>query len=103
MTAPVVAPTPQTGSNPQSVKVTITEDTVNGTEYVILERLTNTTGGVSWREFARETGRSADSALKTSLEGNEDGGTFIAIPARSWKPVKVTPETVTTLKLEEAK
>lgn len=82
-----------------SVKVVETAvETV--TEYVILER--DDPDGV-WSEFARETARSADAAIKVALAGNTDGGTFVAVTVRSWKPVKVTPQTVTTLKLEEAK
>lgn len=72
-----------------------------GTEYVILERMDGRPD--AWREFARETARSAETAIKQALEGNTDGGTFVAVSARSFKPITVTPLTVTTLKLEEAK
>jgi len=36
-------------------------------------------------------------------ERSEQAGEYIAIPLRSWKSYTVTPQTVTTLKLEEAK
>lgn len=96
MTTPTA---PVTSSGTAPVKATVTETA--GTEYVILERAGN--GSKEWAEFARETARSAEAAIKAALEGNTDGGTFIAVSARSFKPYTVTPQTVTTLKLEEAK
>lgn len=71
-------------------------------EYVILEREAVPTDQ-GWREFARETAHSAETAIRNALEGNTDGGTFVAIPARSWRPITVRALTVTTLKLEEVK
>ncbi len=96
-TAPTAEPgTPSAGTH--SAKVTIT---VVGTDYVILELLPGPDN--TWAEFARETARTDHAAIKQALEGNTDGGTYVAIPARSFKPVKVTPHTSTVLKLEEAK
>jgi hypothetical protein len=95
----------QSGTSGGSVKVTVTESP--GTEYVILERIAGQDASsaifTGWSEFARETARSAEAAIKQALEGNAGGGTYVAISARSFKPFTVTPQTVTTLKLEEAK
>jgi hypothetical protein len=62
------------------------------------------------RSIGRFTARSAEAAIRYAEKAQtfiaqQDGEavTFVAIPARSWKPIKVTPQTVTTLKLEEAK
>lgn len=46
---------------------------------------------------------SADAAVRAALVGQEKGrsDTFVAVPARSWNPVKVTTETKTVLKLED--
>jgi len=93
----------QTGVSAPVIKPTITQDTANGTEYVI----------VTFNEDSDEWAEHGDHVKATSPAGairkhlgnfpGHPGGTYIAIPARSWKPVKVTPQTVTTLKLEEAK
>jgi hypothetical protein len=71
------------------------------TEYVVLELIVGASEG--WSGFARESARDGNAAIKAALEGNTDGGTFVAIPARSWKPVKVTPKVETTLVLEDVK
>ena len=89
--------TPQTAvasAGTAPVKATVSE----GTEYVILER-----SGTTWSQVANVTARTAVLAIREAIAGDMSGGTFVAIPERSWKPVMVTPETVTTLKLEEAK
>jgi hypothetical protein len=49
---------------------------------------------------------SAESALRGAVKLIADGdgeerGTYVAVPARSWKPVTVTTETRTFLKLEQ--
>lgn len=65
------------------------------TEYVVLVRGPE----ASWTDSATVKARSAEQAIRSV--GKE--GTFVAIPARSWKPVTVKAETTTVLKLEEAK
>lgn len=77
----------------------------NGTEYVVL-RLNppaTPTDETTWTVWDEEVqARSAETALRKAIGKDGDGGTFVAVPARSWRPVKVKAETVTTLKLEEA-
>lgn len=91
MTAPA-APAPSTAP-PESA----------GTDYVILAK-----DGATWKQHRTVTARSADQAIRDHLKTaggtpvNADG-TYLAIPSRSFKPVTVKTETVTTLKLEEAK
>lgn len=52
--------------------------------------------------------RSAEAAVRTYVEGMKadklgaHGVTLVAVPVRSWKPVVVKPQTVTTLVIEEA-
>ena len=73
------------------------------TEYVIL---TNTDdGGPRWQEIARVSARSTASAIRRMVDGEENGllpedsgGVYVAVPARSWKPVTVKVETKTALK-----
>lgn len=65
------------------------------TDYVILRRDDNG----FWKMYADSaSARSADGAIRAI--GKE--GTFVAIPARSFKPVTVKAETKTVLKLGEA-
>ena len=87
----------------QNVKVKLTESA--GTEYVVLVRIdTAPETAVNWREVGKVTARDRNAAIEkyATTNGNE-AGTFQAVTAKFWKPVKVTPQTVTTLKLEEAK
>jgi hypothetical protein len=42
--------------------------------------------------------RSATAAVRDWLKDGETEGTFVAVPARSWKPVTVKVETKTALK-----
>jgi hypothetical protein len=91
MTAPAAAPTtPRASAEP-------------GTEYVILSR-NDEAGRIVYVHEKNVTARDTDKAIEKYAEQNDNKpGTFIAIPASRWKPVKVTAQTVTTLKLEEAK
>ena len=93
------------------------------TEYVVLERIgsqylpgadvdATSFEHDSWYERGKYQARSAEEAIRAHLhdaavtvptiEGKGKGGTFIAIPTRSWKPMTLNIETVTTLKLESA-
>jgi hypothetical protein len=57
----------------------------------------------SWRDIGSVPARSAEAAIREVLAGDSEGsGTYVAIPARSWKPVTVRAETTTTLRIEEA-
>lgn len=82
----------------------------NLTEYVILTKLSTkdidltafSPGGSwstddIWAYVKTVKARSANEAVKQAV--NETAGTFMAIPKRSWQPVKVTVETKTTIKL----
>jgi hypothetical protein len=77
----------------------------HGTEYVILVR--DDTPGTQgrWDRIGPDvvTAEQAIRDLAAKRPPDKQTATFIAIPLRSWKPVKVTAQTVTTLKLEEAK
>lgn len=68
------------------------------TEYLVLSR----NGGGPWTEKARVEARSAQSAIRTLIEKGEGEAVthehFVAVPARSWKPVAVTVLTKTALK-----
>jgi hypothetical protein len=72
-----------------------------GTVYVVLAQ-TSLQGGEQWIEIATETARSAKAAIRQALAGANEAGTFVAVPAKSWQPQKASPQTVTTLKLENA-
>lgn len=64
------------------------------TEYVILSRDDSN----FWSEEARKNARSADGAIRALKKE----GTFVAVPARSFKPVTVRAEQTVVLKLEDA-
>jgi hypothetical protein len=82
-----------------------------GTEYVILTLDESGMWDRNAKDYAHNvTARSAEQAVRKHVElraeksaGVIREGTFVAIPAKSWKRITVTPQTVTTLKLEEAK
>jgi hypothetical protein len=79
--------------------VTLTDSP--GTEYLVFKK-----AGDGWDPVNTITARSADQAIRdvaAKLAEKDQDGTFVAIPARSFKPVTVKKQTVTTLKLEEAK
>lgn len=81
-----------------------TAKTATLTEYVILSSYTlegdHARAGVEgWEEAAVTVqARSAEDALRR----HGQHGTFVAIPARSWKPVTVTAKQTTTLDLKPA-
>jgi hypothetical protein len=56
-----------------------------------------------WESLGLAEGRSANEAIRARLDTleNPPGGKYVAVPARSWKPVTVTTETKTVLKLEQ--
>ena len=73
------------------------------TEYVILANTDD--GGSRWKEVARVKARSAASAIRTMVDGDangllteDSGGQYVAVPARSFRPVTVTVETKTALR-----
>ena len=64
------------------------------TGYVVLHF-----GGVAtWTYVANVKAHSADAAIrevaeKGHLSAEQEGGTYVAVPARSWKPVHLVAET----------
>lgn len=69
-----------------------------GSEYVILEL--DSSG--YWTEHSSTTARDAETAIRKHVDGHgNEPGTYVAVPRKSWKPLTVKAETVTTLKLEE--
>jgi hypothetical protein len=80
------------------------------TQYVVLEQRevssieesSEKRTNVFWVECDQITARSAHDAIRTYAKANgvaDKGGTFYAVPARSWNPVKVAVETQTRLTL----
>jgi hypothetical protein len=69
------------------------------TRYVILEH-TATEGSNVWIPSGEVDAVSASAAIKKALDGHNEGGEFVAVPARSWKPVTVAVETKTSLKFQ---
>jgi hypothetical protein len=99
MTAEAAAP--ETGSARDKAKIL-----VSVTEYVVLRSNSSPGSEGRWDRVNVITARSADQAVREvvgKLAEADQSGTFVAIPARSFKPVTVRTQTVTTLKLEEAK
>lgn len=88
-------------------------DTASATHYVILQRIETgkkpTPGHDNeevdvasfnqalWKHCGGVAARSAEAALRAY--SGLDAGTFVAIPARSWKPVKVAVQTQTKITL----
>ena len=99
MTAPLHTPD-ITKRQPDSIKATVSE----GTEYVVLSRI----DGGKWEELTgRITARGNEAAVRAYLDATKESPNntveYVAVPVRSWTPLKVRVQTVTTLKLEEAK
>lgn len=62
------------------------------TEYVVLMR--EESKGQFWYEIPpRPMANSAREAIKVALKDKDKIGEFVAVPARSWQPVKVQLET----------
>lgn len=74
----------------------------DGTEYVVLELKED--ADEAWSVIDSVRAGSAQAAISAILPGftPNKGGTYVAVPVRSWKPVKVSVETVSRVKLEEA-
>ena len=77
------------------------------TEYVILVKRTSNTdttanpsGDHGWAERGKQTGSSAEAAVRAYVEkANLEGGTFVAIPARSFTPITIEIEKVRRIKV----
>jgi hypothetical protein len=68
------------------------------TTYVVLIRQTDG----AWQELHTVEASSADDAIRKAADAEEGTGTFVAIPARSWKPRRVQLVATTRLKLDDA-
>ncbi len=60
-------------------------------------RLVTSFSGVIWAEFGVVEARSANEAIRQAAAGV--AGRFVAVPARSWKPVTVRVEQTTRITL----
>lgn len=94
MTATTEAVSTATGTPPAPPAKT--KPLASRTEYVVL---TSGDDGL-WKVGPAVHARSADEAIRSGSANIP--GTYIAVPARSWKPVTVTVETVSRVKLESA-
>jgi hypothetical protein len=78
---------------------------MSDTTYIVLRNI-DTTGSPAWSWVADSKASTAERAIREVVQLVSDGGgskdgSYIAVPARSWKPVTVTTETKTVLKLEQ--
>ena len=70
------------------------------TDYLILRSVQ----GGTWEVIGSMEARSARSAIRERIDGagqsseHAGEGTYVAVPSRSWQPVKVAVETKTALK-----
>ena len=72
-----------------------------GTLYVILEERGGNDG--YWVEADQRRARSATEAIRDTIAGGDTAaGRYVAIPERSFQPVRVKVETVQRIKLEDA-
>lgn len=57
-----------------------------------------------WKEHKLVAARSAEHAIRAALDGKPAVAltVYVAVPQRSWKPVKVRAEQTVTLKFEDA-
>jgi hypothetical protein len=72
------------------------------TSYIVLKA--HVDGGGGWHEIPGTVAApSAEAAIRKALGAKADAtGPYVAVPARSWKPVKVSAVQTTVLKLENA-
>lgn len=89
--------TTTTSSSVTDVK-TRTTPVNSGKGYIVLE-LTEASNW-NWIESYSEA-LNAQAAIRKAAE-KHGGGTYVALPARSWKPARVTQKTETRLVVEEA-
>lgn len=60
------------------------------TDYIVLAR--NNDG--CWIEGPAVEAQSAEAAIRAALDGSASSKAYVAVPARSWKPLTVKVETV---------
>lgn len=82
-------------------------DALTATKYVVLrQEMAGDPARGSWHEVTSAAASSAEGAIRAvvgKLTEKDQAGTFVAVPARSWKPVTVNPQTTIRLELTEAK
>lgn len=69
------------------------------TEYVVL-RHSPTESGEAWQWAGRVRSQNMDAAIEARTEA--EGGVYVAIAARHFRPKKVTPKIETSFVLEDA-
>lgn len=69
------------------------------TKYVVF-KMQHVGDQETWQEGVTVEARSAKAAIQSATLNEHISGVFVAVPARSWKPVTVTVETKTTLKFQ---
>lgn len=88
--------------------MTSVETTSPLTEYVVMSQTPSITNGASaipgglWKPIKTVSARSANEAIKQVADTKAEA-VYVAVPARSFNPVKVTPKVETTLVLGEVK
>lgn len=78
------------------------------TEYVVLQKRTSNTSTTTnppadygWAECGTINASGAEAAVRAHVEkAKSEGGTFVAIPVRSFSPVTVKIEKVSKVKVE---
>jgi hypothetical protein len=76
---------------------------VPDTTYIVLRRLEPGTPGaypVQWEIAAEADAPSAAAAIRHAVDSD---GIYVAVPARSWRPVTVRTETQTVIRLDTPK
>ena len=78
----------------------------DSTTYIVLRELEDAEGKTeSWTIIGSHAAKSADGAIRAVMASHYPEGVrgsvgkWVAVPLRSWKPVTVTAETQTVLKL----
>ena len=79
------------------------------TTYIVLRRGAERSGDADWSwtiENSNVQAASAEAAIRLACKNDSNPvgtvGTYVAVPARSWKPVTVQAVQTTVLKLETA-
>ena len=73
--------------------------TTRGTGYVVLEQ---DDSGL-WSVGATVQAGSVNAAIRKYADKSDKARTLVAVPARSWQPVKVTPKVETKLVISDVK
>lgn len=77
------------------------------TTYIVLRHFQAEGSDGRWDRIGKDTveATSAENAIKAIVSrrtANDQSGTYVAVPQRSWKPVTVQAVQTTVLKIEEA-